>query len=62
MEYGFARLRGDDTVVDEPLAVLAAVQWLDQNPEFSMFRHVYRDIHKHATRKNGFEAYLVFYL
>ena len=49
-------------MVDEPMAILAAMKWLDQKPEFSMFTFLHRDIGKHTLRRNGFEAYLVFHL
>ena len=60
IRYGFARHKEAETVIDEPLAILAALHWV--NTRFSMFNSLRRDIHKHSPRKNGFEAYLVFYL
>lgn len=62
VEYGVARHRPGETVIDEPLAILAAVHWLNQNAKFSMFNCLRRDIHNHSARKNGFEAYLAFYM
>lgn len=62
VEYGFARHKDNGTVVDEPMAILAAIKWLNQKPEFSMFTSLHQDIGKHAPGKNGFEAYLTFYL
>ena len=63
VQYGFARHRdGEETVINEPLAVLAAMRWLDQQSNFSMFNCLRRNIHRHSTRDNGFEAYLTFYL
>ena len=62
VQYGFARHSGTETVIDEPLAVLAAMRWMDQMPEYSMFHRLYKDIKKHSDRRNGFEAYLAFYL
>jgi hypothetical protein len=64
VEYGFARHKPgtNHTVIDEPLAILAALQWLYHSNTFSMFKCLSHDIHKHQKRKNGFEAYLVFYM
>ena len=63
VEYGFARHdKNDTTVIDEPLAILAAGEWLNQNPKFSMFSRLKDDIGKHSPHKNGFEVYLAFYL
>ena len=64
IEYGFARKQPgiDDTVIDEPLAILAALQWLYHRETFSMFKCLSHNIHKHENRKNGFEAYLAFYM
>jgi hypothetical protein len=62
IELGFARYKtGDKTVIDEPLAILAAMHWLNNNAEFSLFEFLRHGIDKHSPRKNGFEAYLVFY-
>ena len=49
-------------MIDEPLAILAAREWLDQNPRFSMISRLHRDIDKHSPRQNGFEDYLTFFL
>jgi hypothetical protein len=64
IEYGFARYKPgiNDAVIDEPLPILAALQWLYHSGTFSMFKSLSRDIDKHQTRKNGFEAYLAFYM
>ena len=62
IEYGFARHREGQTIIDEPLAILASIEWLDNQEEFSMFKHLHQNIRSHAPRKNGFEAYLTFYL
>jgi hypothetical protein len=63
VEYGFARHRRRDTVIDEPLAILAGLQWISQSStKFSMFKCLSRNINKHSNRQNGFEAYLAFYL
>ena len=59
---GLARHRQGATVIDEPLAILAAMRWLTQSPNASMFNHPYRDIGMHSPRQNCFEAYLAFYL
>jgi hypothetical protein len=64
VEHGFARRKSgtDQTVFDEPLAILAAINWLNQTARFSLFNYLRRDIHKHSKRQNGFEAYLAFYM
>jgi hypothetical protein len=64
VEIGLARHRSEvnDTMFDEPLAILAACNWLDHNPEFSFFHSLERDIDKHTPRNNGFECYLAFYV
>jgi hypothetical protein len=64
VELGFARNRRGikDTVIDEPLAILAALHWLNQNAQFSFFDTLHHDIKKHSNRENGFEVYLAFYV
>jgi hypothetical protein len=64
IQYGFARHKPgtNDEVLDEPLAILAALQWINQHAKFSMFECLRRDIERHSKRKNGFEAYLAFHL
>ena len=63
VEYGFARHRGEgQTIIDEPLAILASIEWLDTQKKFSMFKRLHQNIGSHDWRKNGFEAYLAFYL
>ena len=62
VQYGFARHKDGTTVIDEPLAILAAREWLDQNPRFSMTSRLHRDIKKHSSDHNGFEDYLTIFL
>ena len=62
IEYGFARTRREDHVIDEPLVIMAAWDWLDQNGHFKILNILQRSIGKHAPRKNRFEAYLAFYM
>jgi hypothetical protein len=62
IEYGFARTKSGSHVIDEPLAIMAAWNWLDKMGHFSLFHCLQRDIGRHAPRKNGFEAYLAFYV
>jgi hypothetical protein len=62
VEYGFARNKWDEPAIDEPLAILAALHWVNQITRFSMFRYLSQNIHKHFPRENGFEAYLIFYI
>jgi hypothetical protein len=62
IEYGFARTRSGEQVLDEPLVIMAAWNWVEKNRHFSLFNCLQRDIGKHAPQKNGFEAYLAFYV
>jgi hypothetical protein len=62
IEYGFARTRSEETVIDEPLVIMAAWSWLDKKGHFSLLDCLRREVGKHAPRKNGFEAYLAFYV
>jgi hypothetical protein len=63
VEYGFARRKlGTGTVLDEPLALLAAMEWISQDPTFSFFESLRRHIGKNSPNQNGFEAYLAFHL
>jgi hypothetical protein len=64
VEYGFARYKPgiDSAVIDEPLAILAVSHWLSHHHPFSMSNYFIRDIQKHQNRRNGFEAYLAFYM
>src|ERR1700689_1002937 len=49
VEYGFAGKKlGTGTVLDEPLALLAALEWLNQDPSFSFLESLRRDISKHS--------------
>jgi len=61
VEYGFARHLPTKTVIDEPLAILAARQWVDINTKHPLSKYLQNNIRKHVTRQNGFEAYLAFY-
>lgn len=62
IEYGFARTRSGEAVIDEPLAIMAAWKRFDNKRQFSLLNCLQEDIDKHSPRKNGFEAYLAFYL
>ena len=62
VQYGFARFARGTTMIDEPLAILAAIEWLSQDPKFSLSHRLHRDIGKHSPRQNGFEVFLTFYL
>ena len=64
VEYGFARIKQVEglTQLDEPLAILAAMQWVNNNAQLSMFECLQNDIGKHSHRQNGFEAYLAFHM
>ena len=60
VQYGFARHRGNEKVIDEPLAILAAIESVD--PTDSMFDWLRRRMKNHAPHQNGYEAYLAFYV
>ena len=69
IEYGFARTKSrggaidlQDDVIDEPLAILAALDWLDKTTNFTHLNCLQHDIGKNAPRKNSFEAYLALYM
>src|SRR5258705_286464 len=64
VEYGFARHKTDARVVviDEPLIIFAALTWLKEQKQFSLLDCLRRDIHMHSARRNGFEAYLAYYI
>jgi hypothetical protein len=62
IEFGFARTRSGEHVIDEPLVVMAAWNWLDVRGHFSLLASLQREVGKHAPRKNAFEAYIAFYL
>jgi hypothetical protein len=54
VEYGVARNRPGETVIDEPLAILVAFHWLNEKHKFSIFDYLRCNIHNHSTRQNGF--------
>jgi len=66
IEYGFARTKAGpsspQTVLDEPVAILAAMTWVDQNAQLSFSEALQHDIGKHSNTGNGFENYLAFYV
>jgi hypothetical protein len=61
IEYGFARHKPSVTspVIDEPLAIMAALTWLNKNAHFSLVKCLRHDIGKHS---HGFEAYFAYYI
>jgi hypothetical protein len=63
IEFGFARTKAGpispQTVLDEPVAILAAMTWVDKNGLLSFSEALRHDIAKHS---NGFENYLAFYV
>ena len=66
IEYGFARTKAGpgspQTVLDEPIAILAAMNWVNQNAQLSFSECIRHDIGKHSNTGNGFENYLAFYV
>jgi hypothetical protein len=68
VEYGFARTVSTtipdvtQTVLDEPLAILAALTWVNQTASLSHFEYLRRDIGKHAKKGTGYENYFAFYV
>ena len=49
-------------MIDEPLAILAARKWVNTSAKYQLSKYLLNNTHKHATRQNGFEAYLAFYI
>ena len=46
---------GQPEAIDQPLAILAALHWIEKkSPMFDILRS---DIDKHSPRRNGFEDY-----
>ena len=66
IEYGFARTKPGpicpQTVLDEPVAILAAMNWVNQNGQLSLSGALLYDLEKHSPAGNGFENYLAFYV
>jgi hypothetical protein len=62
IEYGFTQTKSEENVIDEPLAIMAMWNWFSEKGHFSLLDCLQRDIGKHTPRKNGFEAYLAFYM
>jgi hypothetical protein len=64
VQYGFARhktgIRGE--VIDEPLIIFATLTWLKKQQKLSLLDCLRRDVHMHSTCRNGFEAYLAYYI
>jgi hypothetical protein len=49
IEIGFAQRKPEnDTVIDEPLAILAAFNWLNSIAQFSFLEFLRHDIGKHT--------------
>ena len=49
-------------MIDEPLAILAGLLWVNTSSKYPLVKHLLSNTHKHVTRQNGFEAYLAFYI
>lgn len=66
IEYGFARTKPGpicpQTVLDEPVVILAAMTWVNQNGQLSFSEALRHEIGKHSDTGNGFENYLAFYV
>jgi len=64
VQYGFARHKTGTKaeVIDEPLMIFAALTWFKKQKHFSLLDCLRRDIHRHSTCRNGFEAYLAYYI
>ncbi|TFK35170.1 hypothetical protein BDQ12DRAFT_325383 [Crucibulum laeve] len=62
VEYGFARFTDSETktvAVDEPLVLLAATHWINDNHR-SSYKHFAKQIYQHDPASNGFENYVAF--
>ncbi len=64
VQHGFARHKTGTRaeVIDEPLMIFAALTWVKKQKHFSLLDCLRRGIHMHSTRRNGFEAYLAYYI
>ena len=66
IEYGFARTKpgpiSPKTVIDEPIAILAAMNWVNQNGTLSHPECLQHDIETHSKTGNGFKNYFAFYV
>jgi len=64
VRYGFARHKAGagGEVIDEPLMIFSALKWFSKLKQFSLLDCLRRDIGMHSPRRNGFEAYLAFYM
>lgn len=64
VEYGFARFVDSETQavrIDEPLVLLAAIQWMNDNHQ-TTYKLLSNEIAMHCTSFNGFENYVAFCL
>jgi hypothetical protein len=64
VRYGFARYvnHGKDVTFDEPIVILAVYHWLVLKGKFSLYECALHNLSNHASRQNGFEAFLVLYM
>jgi len=64
VQYGFARHKTGiwAAVIDEPLIIFAASTWLKKQQQFSLLDCLRQDTHIHSAHRNGFEAYLAYYI
>lgn len=64
VEYAFARFIDSKTQavrIDEPLVLLAAIQWMNHNHQ-TTYKLLSREIETNCTKFNGFKNYIVFCL
>jgi len=50
------------TILDEPIAILAALNWVNQTASLSHSEYLRQDLGKHSNVGNGFENYFAFYV
>lgn len=62
IQYGFAHFARGTTILNKPLTILTAIEWLLQDPKFFLFHHLHQDFWKHSPGQNGFKVFLTFYL
>lgn len=65
VEYGFARFLDSETkstTIDEPLVLLALMEWMTKNHDPTFYNSLTKELRSHQKGSNGFENYIAFCL